>query len=172
MRPAAWLLTAALVAAPLGVARAYRIASPPPPPPPPADFWSEALHPNSQRVAELVMQLEAMLRQLDDPYGATDRTRIEMVREGNRLARQARQLDPDDLDALYFSGAFADAAGRALDADDEQTIEGALARVIARVGTDDLKVVRAFLAAFTEELDAVAPAAAAPEPAVRPRTAR
>jgi tetratricopeptide (TPR) repeat protein len=117
VRPAAWLLTAALVAAPLGVARAYRIASPPPPPPPPADFWSEALHPNSQRVAELVMQLEAMLRQLDDPYGATDRTRIEMVREGNRLARQARQLDPDDLDALYFSGAFADAAGRALDAE-------------------------------------------------------
>lgn len=64
------------------------------------------------------------------------------------------------------------ARGRALDADDEQTIEGALARVIARVGTDDVKVVRAFLAAFAEELEAVAPAEPDPAPPARPRAAR
>jgi DNA-binding MarR family transcriptional regulator len=61
------------------------------------------------------------------------------------------------------------ARGRALDADDEQTIEGALARVIARVGAGDLEVVRRFLAAFAEELEAVAPAGPDAVAPARPR---
>lgn len=49
------------------------------------------------------------------------------------------------------------AKGRALDGDDEQTIEGALARVLARVPPGDVAAVRGFLAAFAEELAGVAP---------------
>lgn len=64
------------------------------------------------------------------------------------------------------------AKGRALDADDEQTIEGALARVIARVGTDNVRVVQAFLAAFAEELGAVAPPEPDASPSLRPRASR
>ena len=59
------------------------------------------------------------------------------------------------------------AKGRALDADDEQTIEGALARVLARAPTGDVAVLRSFLAAFAEELDGVA-AAPADEPPAAP----
>jgi DNA-binding MarR family transcriptional regulator len=49
--------------------------------------------------------------------------------------------------------------GRALDVADEQTLEGALARVLARVPAAEVAVVRSFLAAFVRELDLVAPAA-------------
>lgn len=44
------------------------------------------------------------------------------------------------------------AKGHGLDGEDEQTIEGALARVVARFPAEDVAVVRAFLAAFVEEL--------------------
>lgn len=47
------------------------------------------------------------------------------------------------------------ARGRALDVDDDQTIEGALSRVVARTPPQDLAAVRAFLFAFVEALDHV-----------------
>lgn len=42
--------------------------------------------------------------------------------------------------------------GHSLDGEDEQTIEGALARVVARFPAEEVAVVRSFLAAFAEEL--------------------
>lgn len=44
------------------------------------------------------------------------------------------------------------AKGHSLDGDDERTIEGALARVVARFPAAEVAVVRSFLAAFVEEL--------------------
>jgi Tfp pilus assembly protein PilF len=103
------------------VARADMMPTPPPPPPSPGDFWYEVLHPNAGQVAELVQQLAMMQRQLDDPYGATDRGRIELVRAGYRVARFTRTLDPDDADVQYYSGVFADFAGRTLEAERQLT---------------------------------------------------
>lgn len=109
---------AALVIALASVpAAADMMPAPPPPPPDPADFWARVLHPHAREVGETLQQLEIALRQLDDPYGATDRSRVELVRSGVRLARYARTLDPGEPDVVYFAGAFADAAGRALEAE-------------------------------------------------------
>ncbi len=54
------------------------------------------------------------------------------------------------------------ARGRALDVDDEHTIEGALGRVVAGVPAADVAVMRRFLARFAEELDREPPDVAAP----------
>ena len=109
---------AALVIALASVpAAADMMPAPPPRPPDPADFWARVLHPHAREVGETLQQLEIALRQLDDPYGATDRSRVELVRSGVRLARYARTLDPGEPDVVYFAGAFADAAGRALEAE-------------------------------------------------------
>lgn len=43
--------------------------------------------------------------------------------------------------------------GHSLDGEDERTIEGALARVVARFPAEEVAVVRSFLAAFVEELE-------------------
>ncbi|MBK9031391.1 MAG: hypothetical protein IPL61_08645 [Myxococcales bacterium] len=115
---ALWLALLASVAP----ARADRMIDVPPRPAEPTDFWGRVLHPHAAQVAELVQQLSMTLRQLDDPYGAADRSRIEMVRTGVRLARYARTLDPNDDDVTYYAGAFADAAGRALEAERLLTI--------------------------------------------------
>ncbi len=67
-----------------------------------------------------------------------------------------RQMSPDRRRvALKLT-----ARGRTLDGADGETIEGALARVLARFPSGDVAVVRSFLAAFVEELDRVAPAEA------------
>lgn len=115
VRPAP--LVALLIALASLPAAADMMPAPPPRVPEPADFWSRVLHPHAREVGETLQQLEIALRQLDDPYGATDRSRVELVRNGVRMARYARTLDPRDPDVVYFGGAFADAAGRALEAE-------------------------------------------------------
>ena len=54
--------------------------------------------------------------------------------------------------------------GRELYGADEQTIEGALARVVARFSTEEVAVVRSFLAAFVEELGEIGPETPKPSP--------
>ena len=49
------------------------------------------------------------------------------------------------------------ARGSTLDAADEQTLEGALTRVLAKVDPRDQAAVRRFLAVFADELDRIAP---------------
>jgi hypothetical protein len=115
VRPAP--LAALLIALASLPAAADMMPAPPPRAPEPADFWAKVLHPHAREVGETLQQLEIALRQLDDPYGATDRSRVELVRNGVRMARYARTLDPGDPDVVYFGGAFADAAGRALEAE-------------------------------------------------------
>lgn len=93
----------------------------------PDDFWREVVHPHADEVLELQRSLAVTLRSLDDQDGYGNRS--ELVQSGLRMARYARLLDPGDLDALYYAGAFADEAGRATEA--ERVLDGYLARAPA-----------------------------------------
>ncbi len=124
------LVLALAVVATTGVARADRMPSPPyVAPADHDDFWRDVVHPHADEVAELQRNLAMTLRSIDDPYGEGNRS--EMVQSGLRMARYARQLDPDDLDALYYAGAFSDEAGRAIAA--ERLLVDYLARAPAGV---------------------------------------
>lgn len=123
-------LTLAFALAATGAARADRM---PPPhviaPSPNDDFWRDVVHPHANEVGELQRNLAVTLRSLDDPYGEGNRGQA--VMSGLRMARYARQLDPGDLDARYYAGAFADEAGRAVEA--ERVLDDYLARAPAGV---------------------------------------
>lgn len=108
------LALAVALAATAGTARADRAAPTYAPPPRSDDFWRDVVHPHADEVAELQRNLATTLRSIDDPYGEGNRP--ELVQSGLRMARFARQLDPGDLDALFYAGAFADEAGRAAEA--------------------------------------------------------
>ncbi len=62
---------------------------------------------------------------------------------------------PNDRDARRVALGLT-ARGRSLDGDDEQTIEGALARVLMRASPEGIVVMRSFLAAFSQELEELA----------------
>lgn len=84
----------------------------PPPPPPPADFWARAIEVRSPQAVELHQHLATALRTLEEPWGSTDRLRVELVRRADRVARMLVARYPTDPTSLYYAGAFADLTGR------------------------------------------------------------
>jgi len=124
LRRASVVLTLAAIAVP---ARAHADRMPDRPyaaPADPDDFWRDVVHPHADEVGELQRNLALTLRSIDDPYGEGNRG--EQVQSGLRMARYALVLDPGDLDALYYTGAFADEAGRATEA--QRVLDDYLAR--------------------------------------------
>lgn len=84
----------------------------PPPPPPPADFWARAIEIRSPQAIELHQHLATALRTLEEPWGSTDRLRVELVRRADRVARMLVARYPTDPTSLFYAGAFADLNGQ------------------------------------------------------------
>ncbi len=78
------------------------------------DFWAEVVSPNHDELLGIKAQLRDALSIAAGDWNPEHRAAL--LREATRLARHARTLDPADAELVFYLGAIADDAGRAVEA--------------------------------------------------------